>query len=1212
MTYRTILLCIIAFFASLGIDAQRTKTIYAVIEDVKFLCILETIDFYPDSTIATWKLKSKTRTSKFKLSEHVSIKEIESGIRHKQITAFKDLQEIIRFKKRYEIKEFKTCFPAINDSALISIYLSPTIHVDSLNLKSENLFYEVYKFRVPLFNHQPLRTRADSIKYSNEMYNEGVKVFRKGNFQLAIILFEKSMALERQLRTWNDYFYLGGEFNEEMWIANCYYQLGEIEEAKKYSNTYYVEPYEKRLRSKVDSLSIMSGTIYDQPKLNVLNEICVLDSLYIGGTSFRFAESLYNLGCQYSTMRKFQNAKHIFERAKNIITERYKEKNWLLSFIYKELASISYNENDIVSAIRYMKRCLLEGRDTIQIIDDSSIASNYNILANYYSQVGDWDNALRIMSMRVDYWHRMYLKNPEKALVPLGPWMSYYDSRHAYSDALSDYASFYADAGLPKKALRKYNESINARGKDLGWPEYEDLGNYYKTLRDYDNALRYYNMAADDYQSYLGNNFKDFLGLDILNSMASAYASKGDINMAISFQRTIVHKADSLSKIYGERTSKWSADCYKYADYISNLARFYNLNHQYDSALVYEKKGLEIKKIYRPIKLNLAYSYMNLGYSYAGKKMWDEALKFSSQACGIYNHNKDGNFYLRSLTVLSNCYFHLYRYTDLERSIYEMMDVARNSLYSTIQELTYDERSRFIDEYSDLMNREIPMYAYYTCSDSIIEESYNASLIMKGALLKSENSVKRVINESDDESLKDMWDEMKSDRYILSKELEKDSLDRKLNLDSLQNTIYNLEDSIIIKCKEYGDITQSMKLKWQDVKKTLHSEDVAIEFLSFPINNDSVMYVALTLRKESKSPKMITLFEEKQLKNVPDTLYYQCKAMTDLVWGPLLPELKGMKNIYFSPTSALYNIGVEYLPGMEDYNIFRLSSTRELVANGEKTGTGKNAVLYGGLDYNASIDSLTKKNSLTVLNETFKEHAEVRGLGLRGGKEPLEHTKIEVDKIGEELSRAKWVCLLDTASLGTEESFKSLSGRKINCLHISTHGFYYTKEEADNAQYKFMLLDDKGATTAEDKALTRSGLVLSGANHILEGETLPDNVEDGILTAKEIADVDLRGLDLVVLSACQTGLGDISQGEGVFGLQRGFKKAGANTILMSLWEVNDEATQILMTQFYKNIVSGRSKRQSLQAAQKYLREYNNGFFNEPKYWAAFILLDGIN
>jgi Uncharacterized protein conserved in bacteria len=329
--------------------------------------------------------------------------------------------------------------------------------------------------------------------------------------------------------------------------------------------------------------------------------------------------------------------------------------------------------------------------------------------------------------------------------------------------------------------------------------------------------------------------------------------------------------------------------------------------------------------------------------------------------------------------------------------------------------------------------------------------------------------------------------------------------------------------------------------------------------------------------------------------------------MTDLVWKPLLQELEGVKNIYFSPSGALYNIGIEYLPGMEDYNIYRLSSTRELV-KGNETITGNRAVLYGGLDYYAEFDT-TSRNQ-TMPDYAFVEHADVRSMDLRGGKQFLKHTKDEVVVINNELNKANWTCQLDTLSLGTEESFKSLSGKKVNTLHIATHGFYYTQEEADNTGYKFLQFDNR-FTSVEDKSLTRSGLIMAGANHILEGEELPDNVEDGILTAKEIADVDLRGLDLVVLSACQTGLGDISQGEGVFGLQRGFKKAGANSILMSLWEVEDEATQILMTQFYKNLVSGQSKHQSLKSAQRYLREYNAGQYNKPEYWAAFILLDGI-
>ena len=118
-----------------------------------------------------------------------------------------------------------------------------------------------------------------------------------------------------------------------------------------------------------------------------------------------------------------------------------------------------------------------------------------------------------------------------------------------------------------------------------------------------------------------------------------------------------------------------------------------------------------------------------------------------------------------------------------------------------------------------------------------------------------------------------------------------------------------------------------------------------------------------------------------------------------------------------------------------------------------------------------------------------------------------------------------------------------------------------------------------------------------------------NDVEDGILTAKEIALMDLRGTDLITLSACQTGLGEVS-GEGVFGLQRGFKKAGVSSILMSLWKVDDIATQILMTAFYENLLSGKSKAESLRIAQDEVRSTDS--YEDPYYWAAFILLDGIN
>ena len=145
----------------------------------------------------------------------------------------------------------------------------------------------------------------------------------------------------------------------------------------------------------------------------------------------------------------------------------------------------------------------------------------------------------------------------------------------------------------------------------------------------------------------------------------------------------------------------------------------------------------------------------------------------------------------------------------------------------------------------------------------------------------------------------------------------------------------------------------------------------------------------------------------------------------------------------------------------------------------------------------------------------------------------------------------------------------------------------------------------------EDKSMTRSGLLFSGCNHAIHHEHIPDGEEDGILTAQEISMLDLRGLDLVVLSACQTGLGDIVSGEGVFGLQRGFKKAGAKTIIMSLWNVNDESTMKMMTSFYHHYLEGLPKEEAFYKAQEELRKDCPSQQERPD-WAAFILLDGMN
>ena len=1167
-------------------NAYTGTDVDAIIETDAHFLSLKTIENKNDSLKTKWVIKNKKPNSSFTIENHLLfLKDYKTG--EKKHSFFPKTTISFIHSEAYQTDTFNIIFPAPKDSIpVFSISLAPTLHIDSITLFYDSIsalnsrYLREVRYSVPYAN-STLQTKEDSIALSDTLFRQGVHLYKKEAYQEAILCFEKCFAFDKLYchhsilsRDRSDY--------SRIWLACAYYKSGQKEKAETIDLDYMLEPFDRTLTERSDSLYNSLKNVWTE-NVDVLGykKICEYDSIALGRNSHRYALSLYDLGLAYTSKRLFADAKKHLLHSYDIIS-KLSEENWLGKSALRELAKISYEEEDYLSAVKYMEQSLgISESFFVDFSNDFPILSDYTTLSNYYIKTGMWDKAIQMEEKRSDYWKKRFLKSP------LAKWY--------YTLALDSYVNALNTSGKYKDAFRVCRKliDINNSGSNLlkmGWC-------YYR-IRDFQSAIKCYQCAIQDRPS-LANS-------DDLNQIAICYSAMGETDKAIEIQKECLALIKPTTITYSNVYNGYA----NYTTKLSNLASFFNQNEQYDSALVYEKKSLELKKqFFSQNSENIAYSNMNLGIAYGGKRNYKQAVNYLLRCDEFYKKQRQRKLYQRTLSYLLKYSSCLNDFDNLIKYTSEFMKSAGQDLLFTFQELTYDERSKYIEGYSDLLNRQIPAYAYYTHSDSIIMSAFNASLMMKGALLNSENSVKRVIEESKNDALKDLWAELKADRYILAKSLEKDSLYRKLNTDSLQKVIYRLEDSLIVKCKEYGDITQSMKLKWKDIQNHLHSEDVAIEFLSFPVNNDSIVYTALLLRKGSESPKMITLFEEKQLTGFPDSLHYQSKEMTDLVWKPLQAELEGIKNIYFSPSGALYNIGIEYLPGMENYNIYRLSSTRELVTD-LKTGTKKRAVLYGGLKYDAEFDKSVTDRSLAMLDEAFIERPNVRGMGLRGGKEYLKHTKEEVDIIGKELNNANWVCVLDTAAMGTEESFKALSGKNVGCLHISTHGFYYNKEDADNARYKFMLIDNN-MISAEDKALTRSGLVMSRANHILEDKVLPDNVEDGILTAKEIADVDLRGLDLVVLSACQTGLGDIAQGEGVFGLQRGFKKAGAKSILMSLWEVDDKATQILMTQFYKNLLSGQSKRQSLLAAQEYLRKVEDGKYDEPKYWAAFILLDGI-
>lgn len=460
------------------------------------------------------------------------------------------------------------------------------------------------------------------------------------------------------------------------------------------------------------------------------------------------------------------------------------------------------------------------------------------------------------------------------------------------------------------------------------------------------------------------------------------------------------------------------------------------------------------------------------------------------------------------------------------------------------------------------------------------------------------------------------FEELKLLKLQIQKISEKPLAEQYLNVDSLENIAQKKETELVKLSKEYGDYTRNLKITWKDVQGQLTDKDVAIEFVEYPTLTDTVKYAALVLRKGWQYPRMIPLFRKDQIEEFisqdENDIYsnkFVGKQIKKLVWEPLEEVIAPGERVYFSPAGILHQLAIENLPAgdsatLEDrYQLYRLSSTKELVIH-TPTSQNHSAVLYGGLEYELDEGKMLAESNKYEY-EKSRSYQPMRGYSESQEEwEPLQGTLMEVEDIAQKMQEKQYPNLLYTGSIGNEESFKSLSGKNNSIIHIATHGFFSTIEESKETPFIMQRLGDQQMDKPFIDPMLRSGLIMAGGNKAWLGGKIPDNIEDGVLTAREISHMDLRGTDLVVLSACNTGLGDVSS-EGVFGLQRSFKQAGVKTIMMSLWEVNDEVTRYMMTEFYSNLLNGKDKREAfLEAKQKCRNKYSN-----PENWAAFIMLN---
>lgn len=488
------------------------------------------------------------------------------------------------------------------------------------------------------------------------------------------------------------------------------------------------------------------------------------------------------------------------------------------------------------------------------------------------------------------------------------------------------------------------------------------------------------------------------------------------------------------------------------------------------------------------------------------------------------------------------------------------------------------------------------------------KSSYDALVMSKSFLLESERSMYDVIKRKG--TAEDMHDYtmlacMKNRVKVWEK-------DYKANADSILNLsrkVTRLESQLANRCKEYSDGTDFVNVDYDAMKQALGPNEVLIDFTDYISQSQGRKYAAYIINKVQDYPLLKALFAESQIDSLgivrPDMYYSEdySEDVLKLLWEPLKENVSEGATIYYVPSQLLFQISLESLPISDGsllgshYHFVRLSSARELVKmkSNDSGCSEKSAVLYGGLQYDMETTAMTEESKKYDLSNLLAMRREIA----RGDStfHDLQGTKEEILKIENVLKRNKWKVTSYMGTNGTEESFLNMHGKSPRLLHLATHGFYYSPSKAEKVDYL------KGYTDA----MSLSGLVLAGGNAAWLGKQLPNGVLGGILTANDIARLDLNNTDMAVLSACQTGQGKATA-EGLYGLQRAFKKAGVGTIVMSLWSVSDMATSEFMIAFYKCLADKNNawnKRKAFEQAKEIIRKKHP----DPYHWAAFVMLD---
>jgi len=911
-------------------------------------------------------------------------------------------------------------------------------------------------------------------------------------------------------------------------------------------------------------------------------------SINFGTESPKRGVVMGNLANTYLNQGKYTQAKQMFEQAENILNKGDMDD-------YTPSYAIAY-QNIAEGYATYglyekSEKCLEKAERILEI----SLAKGYDIAGNsspdeiaaYYLRTGKNRDAEKLLKQSVFDKEKVKGNNAPELIKPLNLLGKLYYT-------IGDYGQ--SETYLNRAA----NLSVNYSG-DTTLKYAESL----KILRKLYAALGDYQKAEQTCLKQIGITTK-ILGQDNINvaeALADLAINRFYLGQSVNESRKMLNESNEIIR------KQLGADNPSYINGLKTLAFLQmetNKLSSADSLITIGEKYWDLKlgkdNIYTP-EFDLA-----RGDLFRKQAKYDLALEKYAHAQGLYKSKFSSKHpdYVKTISRIAKTN---YIKGDYKNSL-SAIKVATEGYYSFISKyfpvLSFGEKTK----YWDLIKTDFEFFNSLALkmkdqNPDLVGQMYDYVLATKALLLSNSIKVRQRILSSGNTVLIDKFNNWNAKKDLFTKSLSYSSEQLKqenINPEKLENEIESLEKDLSASSEEFAQSFENKSFRWKDVRKALKADEAAVEIIRFrhytTSFSDSIIYAALVVTNETSSnPEIVVLpngkqLEKKFVKYYRNTIKYknEDEMSYQVFWKPIEAKLKNAKTLYLSSDGVYNQINIETLEDdngkyvLDKYNIVLVSNTKDLVLNSinekkKKKKTGSNSITLIGNPLFYSPNSTIATRSIPQLSGAEKEANEISDL--YGG--------------------SNWKKNLLLGAQAEEDKIKSMEGNRI--LHIASHG-YFLPDQSSGKQ-------DENATLKKNEVnpLIRSGLLMAGAGDILDNNFTATNVnsQNGILTAYEAMNMNLENTELVTLSACETGLGDVQIGEGVAGLQRAFLVAGADNVVMSLFKVSDEITEKLMLTFYQKWLKSGDKRKSFLDAKKEIKAQHP----ESIYWGSFIMI-GIN